>query len=418
MPILILRQSSWRTAFALLLVFFSEAGHALTFEEALRLAGTQAPQIKAQAANIASAESSSLSAGQLPDPKLEVGIENLPVSGPEQYSLTQDFMTMRKIGLMQDFPNGEKRKAQAEAAREGVVVAERQMQIERLAAMRGAASAWIERDTVERQLQFADALLEENRLFNAAVRADIAAGNGSLADGIIPRQEAVSIENLRSDLLARREKAVAELERWIGKAGGEPLTGAAPDLPIDRDMLSHALHHHPELEIFDSRDRKLDAEISEAKAEKIPDWGVELAYQERAPQFGNMASFQFTIALPVFPESRQDPRIAAKIAEKEALDAEREATFREHNAMLESDLAEYRRLTDMARRQEETLIPLSEERVRLTMAAWRGGKSGLAEVSSARRERIETKLKAIELEGSRELVAVRLHYTMLPGVKP
>ena len=209
MSISISRQSSWRTAFALLLLSCSEVGRALTFEDALRLVETQAPQIKAQAANIASARSTRQSAGQLPDPKLEIGVENLPVSGPDQYSLTRDFMTMRKIGLMQDFPNREKRKAQMEAARAGEAVAEKQMQIERLTAMRGAASAWIERDTVERQLQFADALLEENRLSNAAVRAGVASGKGTLADDIIPRQEAVSIENLRSDLLARREKAVA-----------------------------------------------------------------------------------------------------------------------------------------------------------------------------------------------------------------
>ena len=135
-------------------------------------------------------------------------------------------------------------------------------------------------------------------------------------------------------------------------------------------MLSHTLHRHPELMLFDSRSREIDAEISEAKAEKIPDWGVELAYQQRAPQFGNMASFQFTIGLPMFPESRQDPRIAAKIAEKEALDAEREAAFREHNAMLESDMAEYQRLKDSVKRQKEVLLPLSEEKADLILADW------------------------------------------------
>ncbi len=404
--------------FAMLFVFISETSHALTFDEAMRLAETKSPQIEAEAANIASIESSSRSAGQLPDPKLELGIENLPVSGPEQYSLTQDFMTMRKIGLMQDFPNSKKREAEADAARAGVAVAQGQLQIEKLVAMRATASAWIERSTVERELRFVDALEDENRLFDAAVRAGIASGKGSLADGVTPRQEAVAIENLKSELVARREKAVAELERWIGRSGAEPLEGPVPDWKIEPDMLSHALHHHPELELFDSKDRKLDAEISEAKAEKIPDWGIELAYQERAPQFGNMASFQFTMALPIFPESRQDPRIAAKIAEKEALDAEREATLREHNAMLESDLAEYRRLADMEKRQKESMIPLSEEKVNLTLAAWQGGKASLADVAVARRERIETKLKVIELDGDRQLVAIRLHFTKLPGAEP
>ncbi len=406
----------WRLAIPLL--SFSSFSHALTFEEALKLAESRAPQLKAQSANVASAEALKRSAGQLPDPRLELGIENLPVSGPEQYSLTQDFMTMKKIGLMQDFPNSEKRKAQVDAARAGADVAAMRMKIEELDVLRETAYAWIERDTAEREIRLVDSLHRENRLFDAAVRAKIASGKGLLSDGVTPRQEAAAIDNLESDLLARRSKAISELERWIGKAADGPLQGDVPEWPVDHVMLSHALHRHPELMLFDSRSREIDAEISEAKAEKIPDWGVELAYQQRAPQFGNMASFQLTIGLPMFPESRQDPRIAAKVAEKEALDAEREATLREHNAMLESDMAEYHRLSDSLKRQKEVLLPLSEEKADLILADWKSGKASLSELASARRERIETELKTIEMESSLNLVSVRLHYAKLPGVEP
>lgn len=405
-------------ALAIPLLGLSINSHALTFEEAMNLAESRAPELKAQSANVASREAMKHSAGQLPDPKLEVGIENLPVSGPEQYSLTQDFMTMRKIGLMQEFPNSEKRKAQADSARAEAAVAATRMQIEKLNVLRETAAAWIERSAAEKEIRLVDSLHKENRLFDAAVKAKIASGKGSLSDGLVPRQEAAAIDNLESDLLARRSKANSELERWIGKAASEPLQGDVPDWPVDHMMLSHALHRHPELELFDSRSREIDAEIKEAKAEKIPDWGVELAYQQRAPQFGNMASFQFTIGLPMFPESRQDPKIAAKIAEKEALDDEREATSREHNAMLESDIAEYRRLKDSLKRQKEVLLPLADEKISLIQADWKSGKASLADLASARRERIETELKTIELERSLSLVSARLHYAKLPGATP
>ena len=397
---------------------FSLLSHALTFDEALSLAESQAPQLKAQSAKVASAQALKRSAGQLPDPKLEVGIENFPINGAEQYSLTQDPMTMRKIGLMQEFPNERKRKAAADAAQAGADVAATQMQIEKLNVLKETASAWIERDAIERELRLVGSLHEENRLFDAAVRAKISSGKGSLADGLMPRQEAVAIDNLESDLMARRSKAIVELERWIGRAADEPLQGSVPDWPVEQSMLSHELHRHPELMLFDSRGRELDAEVNEAKADKIPDWGVELAYQQRAPQFGNMASVQFTFGLPVFSESRQNPRIVAKMAEKEALDAEREATIREHNAMLESDIAEYQRLKDTLKRQKEVLLPLSDEKIKLTLADWKAGKASLADLASARRERIETELKVIEMESSLHLVAVRLHYTNFPGAKP
>ncbi|NNM83235.1 MAG: TolC family protein [Burkholderiales bacterium] len=396
----------------------STVSHALTFEEAVNLALSRAPQLKAKSADLAAADSLKRSAGQLPDPKLELGIENLPVSGPGQYSLTQDFMTMRKIGLMQEFPNKDKRTAQADDAQAQAAVATTQLQIEKLNVLRATAAAWIERDAAEKEIGLVASLREENRLFDAAVRARIASGKGSLADGLTPRQEAMAIDNLESDLLARRSKAITELERWIGKSAIDPLQGEVPDWPVDHAMLSHALHRHPELMLFDSRSSEIDAEIREAKAEKIPDWGVEVAYQQRAPQFGNMASFQFTIALPMFPESRQDPKIAAKIAEKEALDAERDATVREHNAMLESDMAEYRRLKDSLERQKKVLLPLADEKISLIRADWKSGKASLADLAAARRERIETELRAIELASSLSLASVRLHYAMLPGTAP
>lgn len=64
----------------------------------------------------------------------------------------------------------------------------------------------------------------------------------------------------------------------------------------------------------------------------------------------------------------------------------------------------------MSRRQRDVLLPLAEEKVRLTTAAWRGGKGVLSEVIGARRERIDTELKAIAVEGERQQMAARLHY--------
>ena len=88
--------------------------------------------------------------------------------------------------------------------------------------------------------------------------------------------------------------------------------------------------------------------------------------------------------------------------------------------MLESDLAEYRRLANAVKRQREVLLPLADEKVALAMAAWRGGKGSLAEVIAARRERIDTELKVIELEGQRRQVAARLYYAYgdHPGAQP
>ncbi|WP_296639140.1 TolC family protein [Thiobacillus sp. 65-1402] len=154
----------------------------------------------------------------------------------------------------------------------------------------------------------------------------------------------------------------------------------------------------------------LDAEVAEAKADKKPDWALELAYAKRGSQFGDMAMVNVTFDLPVFAASRQDPQIASRQAERAALDAEREAVLREHAAMLETDLAEYQRLDRAVARQRDVLLPLADEKAALALAAWRGGTGELADLVMARRERIDAGLIAIALEGERRQMAARLYY--------
>jgi len=114
--------------------------------------------------------------------------------------------------------------------------------------------------------------------------------------------------------------------------------------------------------------------------------------------------------LPLFAAHRQDPTIAARRAQRDALEAQREATLREHTAMLDTDLAEYRRLDKALARQNQVLLPLAAEKIALASAAWRGGQGSLADLVAARRERIEAELEAITLEGKRQQMAARLHY--------
>lgn len=383
---------------------------ALSFDAALALAVREAPSLRADAAMTEAARQAVIPAGELPDPRLALGIDNLPIEGDQRFSLGSEPMTMQRIGVMQDFPNHLKRQARVEAAQGRVTMRESQTRVTRQTVLRETAVAWIERYAVERQLERIDALIAENRVFDAAVRARIAGGKGRAMEAVAPREERAMIDARHDALTARRQQAIAALKRWVGPRAADPLTGAVPDWPIAREALTHALHGHPEIEAFDARERVLDAEVAEARSEKTPDWALELGYAKRGAQFGDMAMVQVSIDLPILAARRQNPRIAARLAERTGLEAEREAVVREHTAMLESDLAEYQRLSRAVQRQRDVLLPLADDKVALALASWRGGKGELVEVVMARRERIDAELMAIALEGERQQVAARLHF--------
>ena len=76
----------------------------LTFERAQALAEQSAPENLARQAQVASAQQAVGPADALPDPKLIIGIDNLPITGRDAFDTRIDDMTMKKIGLRQEIP--------------------------------------------------------------------------------------------------------------------------------------------------------------------------------------------------------------------------------------------------------------------------------------------------------------------------
>ncbi len=382
----------------------------LTFDQALQRALRNAPEIQAQAARVDAARQAQDPADALPDPTLILGLDNVPVEGPDRYSLSSDFMTMQRIGISQRFPNRSKLKARAQQSQQRVGLAQSMADATRLRVLRDTAKAWIESDALQRQLDVVDALLEENRLFDQAVRAQLSSGQGNAMESIEPRREAAALQDQRDLLRARHTQAQARLTRWLGDEGNQAVTGPAPVFNIDASHLLHRLHQHPELDVARRQVDVASALADEARAAKTPDWALTLAYMDRE-EFSDMAMLQINVDLPLFGSSRQGPRIASAEADRRALTAQAEGIEREHEAMLLAQLAEFERLQRALIRQQQTLIPLAEEKVKLASAAWRGGDSSLAELVRARHERLQALLTEISLAAQRDQLAATLHFS-------
>jgi outer membrane protein TolC len=381
----------------------------LTFSEALATAVREAPVLRAGSARVDSAQLATTPAGALPDPSLVLGLDNVPVEGDDRFSTGEDFMTMQRIGLMQEFTSPAKRRARTEQAQAQVELMRADAREQRQIVLQQTALAWIARLIWEQQLEQVAQWQSDNALFDRAVRAQLAAA-GSALDALAPREEAADIAALRDQVNAGRDQAVAQLRRWIGAAAELPMSGDVPAWPIDADELSHTLHQHPELLRFTSQERALDADIAQARADKQPDWDLTVAWLERGSGYDDMAMLEVRVDLPVVAGTRQNPMIASQVAQRAVLDAEREASVREHTAMLEMELSEHQRLQQAEQRYTDVLLPLADEKVALAMARWRSGEGALSEVMAARRARIATRLQAIVTTGELQQSAARLHY--------
>jgi cobalt-zinc-cadmium efflux system outer membrane protein len=387
----------------------------LSFTEALSIATRSAPDLAVQTARVEAARSNSKAAGALPDPKLVVGVDNLPVTGSDQGSFTRDFMTMRKVGVMQEIPNAGRRNAQEAEAAAAVDQAQAEQRVAILSIRRDTALAWLARYYLERKGALLDELERENNLFDQTVQAKFSAGTGSAADVIEPKQEAAEIADRRDALAGDISQAKATLKRWVGAAGEEALAGDPPALSVDTTLLRGHVHEHPELAVFVPMTERAQAEVHEAEAAKRPDWGVELSYGRRGSDFSDMVSLQFTIGLPILSGSRQDPLIAAKRQALSRVESERDAMLRDHTRELEANLAEYEVSTRQLARLRDVRLPLARQKVDYQFANYRAGRGDLSGLLSARRELIDERMTELELEGQREATLAKLYYFYGPG---
>jgi outer membrane protein TolC len=391
---------------ALCLPALSSAG--LSFDDATRLARDQAPSLVAQSSALAGAQAAQPAAAALPDPRLTLGVDNLPISGPDRYSLTRDFMTMQRIGLMQEVPNRGKREARVAGAQARVEREQAVLAVAQLAVQREAALAWLAVHFAERRAAQLVELERENRILLDTLDARVAAGKAMPAEGTMARQEALALADRRDDVQRDVAKARAALRRWVGARADEALEGGPPALAVQPDAVRAGLHRHAEVAPYAPMQAMAQSELSEARAEQNGDWGWEVSYNKRGSQYGDMVSFQFSFDLPWQKDQRQQPQIAARLKEVQRIEAERDETIRRHREEIESQLAELLALDTQRDRLERSGQPLAAERVALAMASYQAGRADLGAVLTARREAIDTGLRLIDLDMQRAALRVRL----------
>lgn len=395
-----------------LTAFGAQADNVLDFDLALRLAQERSRQLRAQDAAATAAREMAVAAGQLPDPTLKAGIDNLPINGPDRFSLTRDFMTQRSIGLAQEFTREGKRQAraarfdrEAEAAQAGGALALANLQ-------RDTAIAWLDRYYQERIREVLLSQRNEARLQVDAAEAAYRGGKGAQADVFAARSAVAQID----DRITQAERQVAtakvQLARWVGDAASQPL-GASPATKAVRLKaadLETRLAHHPQIAVMVKQEEMAEADVQLARANRKADWSAELTFSQRGPAYSNMISVNVSIPLQWDRKNRQDRELAAKLATTEQMRGQREEASREHVAEALAMLEEWQSNRERLTRYDGSLIPLAADRTRAALAGYRGGTVNLVAVLDARRTEIDTRLERLRLDLETARLWAQLNY--------
>jgi outer membrane protein TolC len=369
----------------------------LTFADALHAAEASAPSLQAKSLEVEASRSAARAAGALPDPKLTVGLDNYPVSGPPAGRFNGDEMTMARVGIMQEVPNSARRRAEAASGRADINVAQAQAAVEVRRVQIATALAWIDLAYAERRLAALDQLTAGLRGIWEAQPSAVASGSARPAQGLEPTRLRAQFEDMRSEVVASVAKARAELSRWTDDPAPSTV-GDAPHYEIDGPSLRAGLEKNPALLAYQATTLKAEAQADAARAAKRPDWAFDLSYQRRDPMFGDMMSAGVTVSLPLFARTRQEPLIAARMADVTRARVEREDARRALAAALDSDVADHVMHHEQWMRSVQVLVPAAEQRSHLEVESYAAGRASFGDVMDAVTSLAEMKLQALERE--------------------
>ncbi|HWP94665.1 MAG TPA: TolC family protein [Gammaproteobacteria bacterium] len=387
------------TAWSLPAAVFAAAdeGTPLTLERVLQLAVEQQPLLAAQAAAVTASRERAVAVGELPDPQLTLGVQDLPLNGAEAGSLRRDSDTMLMLGVSQAFPRGEKRRLAAALETRVADAGEAERRALARQIRRDAGLAFLDVYYADRAVELVGRMLAEAERERAAAEIAFQTARATQADVLAAE---LAVELLRDRQAAFRQAAVAAraaLSRWIGSAAQRasaaelPAVAEPPPLPV----ILAALPRHPEFLAAAARADGAAAALALAKQRYKPDWSLEARLGYRA-EYSEMATVMVGIDVPLFPAERQDREVAAGRAELTRAEALRTDTARRLAAEAERLFAERDAQAQRLRRYDSVIVPASRARVEAALAAYRAGRDSLTALLEARRDALDVALMRLE----------------------
>jgi outer membrane protein TolC len=403
------------TALALASTFAQAQASGLSLEQALQMATQRSASRQAVEASVQASREMAAKSDQLPDPMLKFGVDNLPVNGFDKFSLTRDFMTMRRVGIEQQWVSFDKRAARAERGQRAVETEEASYLINVAKVREETATAWINMLYAQRTVELLKALENE-------ATQDATTGQAALRGGKTGASDALQAQLTLSQAQDRTRKgeqalksARTALARWIAtpvesvSSALPALTSHVPDLSLEDLEKFHPM-------LFSAR-RAItlaDAETSVATKERNPDWRFEAGYAQRGSQYSNMVSVGVSIPLPLNRAQRQDRDIAEKSALGTKARMQYEDALRALQAEIQDQSLTLASLKERAVQLKSQLLPTASQQVEVATAAYRSGTGKLAAVFNARRMALDAQMQVLDVEKEAATLWAKLEYHVIP----
>ncbi len=393
----------------------------LLFEETIKSAIKNDPWLEGSIHREKSLNSLSVAAGQLPDPKVSVGLANLAT---DTFDFDQERMTHLKLGFSQAFPRGKTRKLKQ---------AQLDLQSQKYPYLRAdrigqitlhVGSQWLDLFETQESIRI---IKDSQRLFENLV--DVAESSYSSAIAktnqldIVQAELELSLLNDRLTVLEQgHQMQLAQLSRWLNRDLGENsvVDKQLPniDLTEKEDIGLRQFMRHPAILSVDKNIESEAVAIKLAEQQFKPAWSLNAGYGYRSNDpsgldRSDLLSVGVSFDLPIFTAKRQDKNLDAAVQSHSALLTDREDVIRKLMAINAENSEAIVGLRKRAKLYQEELLPQTRESVEIALRAYSSDEGTFNDVIRAQIAELDASLQLLKINVEIQKRILSVKYTRI-----
>ena len=392
---------------AALLPAFTQAAP-LTLDQALDLAVQRSEATRSARAGASSAAESAHAAGQLPDPTLQAGIDNLPVQGAGAFRTTSDSMTMKRIGISQEWLSSQKREARQAAA--GAIAAREGIQVQ--AAMADTrlqvALAYLDAFYAGEALKLTTLMEHHAHEELEASKARVASASGGSQDVLALTSARGMAEDESDEMRQQQDQAEVALQRWVGTRVDDLEPPALPSIPEEDAYVARS-----PLVVSARQDMEVARRaVTVAESERTANWTWQVSYGQRTG-YPDMVSVGVSVPLQIAPAQRQDREAASKLALVDKAEADLAEATRAATAEYLALMSDVQRLKQRIERYRTSVVAPAQQRIQVATAGYASNQVTLTTLFEARHAEVDAKRKLLSLQRDLAKAQARLAFKPL-----
>ena len=384
----------------------SAAEKTLSLQQAEIMALNFEPGIQSLDAQTRSLMQRSIADGQLMDPKIQVGILNLPT---DTFDFDQEPMTQLKISYIQQFPSGNTRQIKSEKTIKQSEQFQYGIEDRKRTILKQVRLSYLEvlyweqaRLTVQKNQQLLGQLSE-------IVQSLFSLGRNLQLDVLTVQLQQSKLEDRLTQIEQKINEQRFKLSEWVGEpASKRPLSDQMPAL-INRDLLTLTLDEsgtllsaHPKLQEINTQVDITRKDIELIRESEKPGWNlnVSYAYRDDAQDGTDRADFfsaMVTMDLPLFTENRQQKQRQSQQFQMRSKKDQRDALLRKMLAELAQLQVNETLIEERKARYQNSLIPQAQQRAEAAMQSYQSGNGLFSSVMQAYMDALNTELDAYRL---------------------